>query len=267
MYRFCLFAVLVFNGFLFAQVEVSTSLPTTTFLKYEGIPLRMVITNNSGETIRLGDEDAEDMLILRVRDLDNRVLPRTKNKILPEPWIIKDGETSVRTFDLVQLFTLSYVMSYRCLQDVKLGEITYTGSPLMFEVVRGLQEEKLKRRKEDRVYTLLGIHRNGHDELMLRVTNYKNTMVLATYYLERHLKFYDPFMEINKEGILATLQYISPNRVVMCRFNPDGTPIGRTYYSASPGVPIRLVDHPQNGFMVQGGVELNVSGNTVGSSE
>ncbi len=40
-------------GILQAQVDVSASLPATTFLKYEGIPLRMEITNNSGEELRL----------------------------------------------------------------------------------------------------------------------------------------------------------------------------------------------------------------------
>ncbi|MGA0369898.1 MAG: hypothetical protein ACO3N7_10655, partial [Kiritimatiellia bacterium] len=198
------FTVLILALRLQAQVEVSSSLPANTFLRYEGIPLRIEITNNSGTDLRLAEGETEDLLLLRVRDLDNRVMPRTEQPVLSTPWMIPDGETSVRTFDLVQLFRLPYAMSYRCLQDVKLAGESYTGAPLMFEVVNGLQEEEVKSRKNDRIFTLIGIHRNGRDELMLRVTNYKNTMVLATYYLERHLKFYDPFMEMNKQGQVAT---------------------------------------------------------------
>ncbi len=256
MYR-SLFVFLMFSVLgLHAQVEVSTSLPANIFLRYEGIPLRMEIINKSGEDLALGTEDAEDILLLRVRDLDNRVIPRTKVPILEEPWVIPDGETSVRTFDLVQLFMLHHAMSYRCLQDVKLAGDSYTGPPRMFEVVSGLEEEIIKRRKENRIFTMIGLHRDGRDELMLRVTDYKKTTVLATYYLERHLKHYDPFMKVNKEGIVCTLHYISPNQVVKCSFKADGSPIARTYYSASAGVPVRLMEGVDGDFVVQGAVEI-----------
>lgn len=264
MYRFIICFALFSVLRVHAQVEVSTSLPANIFLKYEGIPLRMEITNRSGEDIVLGTEETEDLLLIRVRDTDNRVIPRTKLPMLSEPWVIPHGETSVQTFDLVQLFFMGQAMSYRCLQDVNLAGDSYTGRPLLFEVVTGLQEEEIKRRKSDRIFTLISIHRNGHDELMLRVTNFQKSMVLATYYLERQLKFYDPFMKIDTEGEVATLQYISPSRVVMCRFKADGSPIGRTYYAASPGVPVRLFDKPDGGFVVQGAVEIseNQSGET-----
>ncbi|MGA0332834.1 MAG: hypothetical protein ACO3NW_02645, partial [Kiritimatiellia bacterium] len=127
------FTVLILALRLQAQVEVSSSLPANTFLRYEGIPLRIEITNNSGTDLRLAEGETEDLLLLRVRDLDNRVMPRTEQPVLSTPWMIPDGETSVRTFDLVQLFRLPYAMSYRCLQDVKLAGESYTGAPRMFE--------------------------------------------------------------------------------------------------------------------------------------
>lgn len=241
---------------LYAQVEVSTSLPANIFLKYEGIPLTMEIINRSGEKIVLKEEDSEDLILLRMRDLQNRAVPRTQKPVLAEPWIIENGETSTRTFDLAQLFTVHYAMSYRCLQDVKLAGESYTGIPKQFEVVNGLLEEKIKRRKQDRIFNLIGLHRGGRDELMMRITNYSETKVIATYYLERHLKHYDPHMKTDKNGKVATLHYLSPSRVVKCEFNPDGTPIGRTYYSASAGVAVRLYDQNDGGFVVQGAVEL-----------
>lgn len=248
--------LLISAAMVHAQVEVSASLPASTFLKYEGIPLRMEITNNSGEEIRLGVQDATDILLFRVRDLDNRAMPKTDVPVLGEPWIIKPGETSVKTFDLVQLFRITFAQSYRCLQDVQLAGEAYTGNPLMFDVVNGIQQQEIKRRRADRIFTLISIHRNGGDELMLRVTDFNNTMVIATYYLERHLRFYDPFMKVNKEGEIATLHYTSPKQVVMCRFKADGTPINRTYYEASAGVPVRLHDTSDGGFMVEGAVEI-----------
>lgn len=263
MKSFYLLLVLICSGFVYAQVDVSTSLPATTFLKFEGIPLRMEITNRSGEVLRMGVDETEDKILIRVRDLDNRVMPRTDVPLLAKPWFIQPGETSVKTFDLVQLFRISQAMSYRCLQDVTLAGESYTGTPLLFDVVNGQVHDEIKRRKSDRVFTLIGINRNGGDEVMMRVMNHKETMVLATYYLERHLRFYPPFMNVDKNGQIGTLHYITPNQVVLCRFTADGSPIGRTYYSASPGVPIRLLEHPENGFIVQGGVEIEGHSNSV----
>lgn len=252
---------------LFAQVEVSASLPASTFLRYEGIPLRLEVTNHSGEELRIGVKDTEDLLLLRVRDLDNRVMPPTGVPVLEAPWVIPDGETSVKTFDLVQLFRINFAQSYRCLQDIKLAGDSYAGRPLMFDVVNGIEQDKIKRRKADRIFTMISIHRNGGDELMLRVTDYNNTMVLATYYLERHLRFYDPFIKANKAGEVATLHYTSPKQVVLCQFNADGTPIKRTYYAASAGVPVRLHEGSEGGFFVEGAVEIEGQGVPAGESE
>jgi hypothetical protein len=249
-----------------AQVDVSTSLPAKTFLKYEGIPLRMEITNRSDVVLRMGVDETEDQLLIRVRDLDNRVMPRTEAPLLSTPWFIQPGETSVRTFDLVQLFRITQAMSYRCLQDVSLAGDSYTGTPLMFDVVNGQVFDEIKRRKSDRIFTMIGINRKGGDEVMMRVMDYKETMVLATYYLERHLRFYPPFMKVDKQGQIATLHYITPNQVVMCQFAESGKPIGRTYFSATPGVPIRLLEHPEKGFLVQGGVKIEGHANSVEES-
>ncbi|MGA0368595.1 MAG: hypothetical protein ACO3N7_03995, partial [Kiritimatiellia bacterium] len=54
----------------------------------------------------------------------------------------------------------------------------------------------------------------------------------------------------------ATVHYTSPSQVVMCQFEADGSPIGRTYFNASPGVPVRMMSHPEQGFIVQGAVQV-----------
>ncbi|MEX2606444.1 MAG: hypothetical protein WD708_03790 [Kiritimatiellia bacterium] len=242
---------------LFADVSITATLPAKTFLLYEGIPLRMEITNRTGEELRFGEEDARDVILLRMRDTRNGVIPTTQTPVLLEPWIIPDGETSVRTFDLLQLFLVTRAQSYRCLQDVKVGDEMYTGKPLMFDVITGIEHRSVRRRKTDRVFTLYGLNRNNRDELMMRVTNYKETMNLATYFLERHLRHYPPYISMNKEGGVATLHYVRPNMAVLCQFEPDGTPVGRTYYQVTPGTPIRLMEHPESGFLVQGAEKID----------
>lgn len=254
-----------FSGLLLADVGITSSLPAKTFLLYEGIPLRMEITNRTGEELRFGEEEARDAILLRMRDTRNGVIPTTQTPLLSEPWIIPDGETSVRTFDLLQLFRVTRAQSYRCLQHVQVGDEGYAGKPLMFDVVTGNEHRSVRRRKSDRVFTLYGLNRNNRDELMLRVTNYDETMNLATFFLERHLRHYPPFIKMSKDGKVATLHYVRPNMAVLCQFESDGAPVGRTYYQVTPGTPIRLLEHPESGFMVQGAEKLDSDAGAVSS--
>ena len=103
---------------------------------------------------------------------------------------------------------------------------------------------------------MIGITRGAGDELMLRVTNKDKSMTLATYFLERHLRFYPPHMKVGKDGGIGTLHYLSPQQAVLCLFHKDGTPIRREYYQVSPGVPVRLMVHPDEGFLVEGGTKV-----------
>lgn len=251
------FLMLSLSGWVSANVGITASLPANSFLLYEGIPLRMEITNRTGEELRFGVEGSPDVILLRMRDTRNGVIPSTGKPVLSEPWIIPDGETSVRTFDLLQLFSLTRAQSFRCLQDVRVGEDVYSGKPLMFDVVTGIEHRSVNRRKSDREFTLFGLNRNNRDELMLRVTNHSKTMHLATYFLERHLRHYPPYIQMNKKGEVATLHYVRPNMAVLCQFEADGTPVGRTYFRVTPGNPIRLQEHPEEGFMVMGAEKLD----------
>jgi hypothetical protein len=236
-----------------AQVSVSSSLPAKTFLLYEGIPLQMEITNSTGNEMVLTEEDLENQVVFRMRNTDNQVIPRTDRPILKEPWVIADGETSERTFDLVQLFRIRRARSFRGLQHVTVDGEVYEGPALIFDVSKGMLFDEIKRNKDDRVFSLIGLSRGGRDELMLRVTNKDKSLTLATYFLERHLRFYPPHMKLNKAGQVGTLHYLGPQQAVLCIFEPDGTPVKREYYQVSPGVPIRLHPSEDTSFFVEGG--------------
>lgn len=236
-----------------AQVTVSSSLGAGTFLLYEGIPLRLEITNNSGTDLLLSEEDLDNQVVFRVRDVDNQVIPRTEQPILKEPWRIPSGETQERTFDLVQLFLIRQARSFRVLQHVTVDGETYAGPALMFDVSRGMLFDEIKRKREDRIFALIGLSRGGGDELLLRVSNKDESVTLATFVLERHLRFYPPHMKVNSDtGEIGTLHYLAPQQAVLCIFEKDGTPVKREYYQVSPGVPIRLHAHEETSFFVEG---------------
>lgn len=258
--RWLLLGAMGFASTMFAQLSVSSSLPFKNFLLYDNIPLRLEITNSTGEAIVLSEEDAENHVMLRVRNLDNQIIPRTDVPLLAEPWLIPDGETSVREFDLVRLFKIRRDRSYRGLQHVVVDGDTYDGPPLLFDVKKGMLLDELVRKKEDRVFSLFGLNQSGGDVLILRVTDRDKSVTLGTHFLERHLRFYPPHLKANKKGEIGVLHYVGPRQAVLCTFSPDGVNGKREYFSVSPGVPIRLHPGDTTPFVVEGATPVSAGG-------
>jgi hypothetical protein len=240
-----------------AQIRVSSSLPVKKYLLFDNIPLQLEITNNTGEDLVLREDDENNHVMLRLRNMDNQVIPRTELPILKEPWVIPDGETQTREFDLVRLFRIRSPESFRGLQHVVVDGETFAGPPLLFDVRTGMLVDEIVRKKEDRVFTLLGLNQAGGDVLFLRVTNREKSMTLATYLLERHLRFYPPHMKASKDGQIGILQYIAPRQAVLSTFSPDGSSGKRDYFQVSPGVPLRLHIGEESGFRVEGGTPVS----------
>ncbi len=259
MRRLLLFvcALTAFLPCLRAQYEVGTSLSAKSFLLFEGIPVRVEITNRSAQPLHIGGRDPEGIVRLSVRNTRNEVIPRTRQPLLPDAWVIPPGATDSREFDLVQLFQIRRADSYRASVVVEIDLDAFTSAPMLFDVTNGTLFEKVVRRRTDRTFSLLGINRNGRDELMLRVSDAAEDTPLATYFLERHLRFYPPQMRADERGRIGIFHYSSPSQAVLCTFEPDGTPIRRDYYRVFAGRPAELRIHPETGFAVDGAERLD----------
>ena len=251
MFRLCILTLLTgMVTVLPAQILVSTSLPAKTFLRYEGIPLRVEIRNNSGEDIVLGATNGNARIEMSVRDMKQRPMPATGKPLLAKPLLIYNGETAALEIDLVQTRLVRFPVSYQVGVAVSFAGESFPSQNLYFDVANGHTHETLKRRKADRTFEVIGLNRNNQDEMILRVSDYKQETTLYTYTLARHLRFYPPEVREDLEGRIHTLHYQSPDSVVHCRFNPDGTPICRITVPVAPGPRVRLIPHPDMGFAV-----------------
>jgi len=262
-----LLCLISFQSVLQATIHITSTLPAETFLQYESIPVQIQITNRTGEDIVLREDDPENQVLLRVRDMQDGLIPRRNVPLLEEPWVIPDGESSERTFDLMQLYHVSAARSYRGLRDIVVQGEVFKGRPILFRVVPGTEMRSVRRRNTDRVFTLYAVNRNNRDDLMLRVMNYNRTMNYATYYLERFMRHYPPHIRMGSSGEVTTLHYARPNVVVVCRFEPDGRALGRSYYQATPGTAVRLVESPDGGFEVIGATPMDSNDQGGGSGE
>lgn len=238
------------------QINVSLEFPNRTFLLYESVPLRLSIQNLSGEGIQLGGDAADARLRLVVRNLSNQIIARTDVPLFATPWLVPDGIRSSRTFDLTELFLIRSAESYRVEIALIAQEDTWPLPPVLFNVVTGTNHGTIRRRNVDRTFTLLSVNRNNRNDLMLRVSDFQDRRVIATYFLEHAMLFFPPEMRVDPRGSLHILFYKFADLMVYCRFQPDGTPIIREYLAPGNRRPT-LVPHDEFGFWVPDGILLD----------
>ncbi|MCC5849415.1 MAG: hypothetical protein JJU29_15140 [Verrucomicrobia bacterium] len=236
---------------LFAQIEVKRSMQHDSFLLYESIPVRVEIRNVSGGTLQFGGEEPNAYLRFVVRNTRNQVIHRTDVPLYDTMWVIPDGIRSARNFDLVQLYQIRNAESYRCEITLIADGEQWKLDPLLFAVKNGTSHGTVRRRSTDRSFSLISVNRKSGDELMLRLSDYREQTTLATYTLERVMLFIPPEMRVDHNGRVHILFYQSNRQMVYCRFHGDGRPIIRQYLRPTTQRP-RLVEHEEFGFWVPG---------------
>lgn len=235
-----------------AQLNLSANFPNRTFLLYEGIPLELQIENQSGEGILIGGPAADARLRIVVTNMASQIIARNDVPIVGTPWLIPDGITSSRVFDLLELFRIHSAESYRVQVELHAQDEAWALNPIRFNVVTGTAHGKIRRRNVDRTFHLFSVNRNNRHELLLRVTDHSERRVLNTYMLERVMLFIPPDMRVDSRGGLHILFYKFADLMVYCRFEADGTPIVREYMAPGNRRPT-LVPHDEFGFWVPDG--------------
>jgi len=235
-----------------ADLEISAEFPHRTFLLYEGIPIRIQIANRSGEGIQMGGDLADARLRMVVTNTASQIIARTEVPMMETPWLVPDGITSSRVFDLIQLFRIHSAESYRVSIELMAQDEVWPLPPILFNVVSGTPHGKIRRRGVDRAFHLMSVHRQNRHEMMLRVTDHAEQKILNTYYLERVLLFLPPELKVDSRGGIHILFYKFADLMVYCRFEPDGTPILREYLSPGTRRP-KLEPHDEFGFWVPDG--------------
>jgi len=251
-FRICFFLLALGGGWLRADLEITAEFPNRTFLLYEGIPIRILINNRSGEGIQMGGDAADARLRMVVTNMASQIIARTEVPMTDTPWLIPDGISSSRIFDLIQLFRIHSAESYRVNVDlIALNEV-WSLPPILFNVDTGASHAKIRRRGVDRSFNLLSVNRQNRHELLLRVSDQAEQKILNTFFLEQTLLFIAPEMKVDSRGNIHILFYKFADLMVYCRFQPDGTPILREYLNPGTRRP-RLEPHDEFGFWVPEG--------------
>lgn len=252
MKPFLLFlAVFALGSVAFADLQVTAQMPHQTFLLFESIPVRVNIRNRTGETLQFGGVEPNAHLRLVVTDTQSRIVHRTETPIFPRMWLAPDGLTATLELELTELFEFREAGSYRCEIAVVYDREMWSTPIHLFEIRNGTRQGRLRIRNTNRTFTLLSVNRSRREELLLRVSDYQENQIFATYELERVLLFLPPEMKVDDQGVVHILFYKFNDLMVYCRFRSDGTPIIREYLRPIRSRP-RLEEHPEMGFWVPG---------------
>lgn len=248
-FSFFPFLAVLLGPHVLADLQVNTQMSHQTFLRYESIPVRVNVRNRTGDTLQFGGVEANAFLRVVVTDTQMRIVHRTETPVFPRMWLAPDGLTSTLELELTELFDLRESGSYRCEIAVVFDREQWNTPVQQFEIRNGTRQGRLRVRNTDRTFTLLTLNRGRRQDLMMRVSDYREDQIIGTYELERVLLFLPPEMRMDDNGVIHVLFYKFNDLMVYCRFQPDGTPIIREYLRPVRSRP-RLVEHPDMGFWV-----------------
>lgn len=122
---------------LSAQVTVDVVLEQEQFLPHEGIIAAVRITNFSGQTLRLGQND--DWLRISVEGGDGFVVERLGQIPVKTAFDVESGKVGTRRVNIAPFFNLSKLGRYLLQATVELPELsqTVTSKPIKFDIITG----------------------------------------------------------------------------------------------------------------------------------
>lgn len=134
-----LFSIALLGGVALARAQVNVEIvfDQEQFLRSESLPVRVRISNFSGQPLRLGDD--ADWLSFSVTSDEGRALAKSGTIPLPKPFTIPSAKTVALSVDLMPYFELSEAGRYKLAARVKVPELAreVMAESKTFDVISG----------------------------------------------------------------------------------------------------------------------------------
>jgi hypothetical protein len=212
------------------QVSVEVTLPQQQFLPGEAIPAAVRITNRSGQTLHLGEDDA--WLTFSIDSRDNFVVEKLGDPPVQGAFELASAEIATKRVDLNPYFTIGQPGRYQIIANVHIKDWNrdVASTPKTFDLVMGarLWEQDFglpatNAAPEVRKYILQQVnYLKGQLRLYLRVTDAAGGKIFRVVAVGNLLSFSRPEPQIDGASNLHLLYQSGPNAYTYCVFNPDG---------------------------------------------
>lgn len=234
--------LLAFAGGLSAQVKVEVLLGQDQFLPNESIPVRVRVSNNSGQTILFGKED---WLSYSIEAHDKIIVLKSGEPPQPHDFDIRSSEEATTPrVDLAPYFTIARSGHYSITATVRIKDWdkAVVSQPANFDVVQGArlwdqtfgvpQSPTNHEPPEVRKYILQQATTGRRTKLYFRLTDGIESKSMRVTPLGPIISFSNPKMHLDRESNLHLLYQEGSHVYCYAVFSPDGdTTLRQTYLS------------------------------------
>jgi hypothetical protein len=244
---------------LSAQISVEVVLEQDQFLRDESLPIKIRITNLSGQPVQLA-QDA-DWLNFHVEYQEGRSVSRTGQVPANEPYTLQSAKTVTRQFNLMPYFDFTRVGRYAVSATVRIKnwDEEFSSAPKAFEISSGfrLWEQEFgvpgtNAPPEMRKYTLLQANYLSRLMLYLRVADTTDNQVYRVFPIGPLVSFSRPEAQLDKDSNLHVLSQVGPWSFIYMVVNPQGIVQTRSRYDYTDTRPVL---RPREGkVIVSGGI-------------
>lgn len=241
-----------------AQVSLEVLIDQEQFLRDEALPLKVRITNRTGRTLHLGQDN--EWLVFAVESLDGFVVSKLGEVQMTGPFALDSAHVATRTIDLVPSYDLTQPGRYTVTVSLRSKEWEGESSSKAkaFEIVRGT---KLWEREfglsgagvqESRKYTLQQATYRKQLKLYLRLTDVPENKVFRVFPLGSLVSFSQPEAQLDQSSLLHVLFQTGARSFLFQVINPDGEVVLRQTYDYSGTRPV-LRSNAEGRIFVSGG--------------
>ena len=220
-----------------AQVSVEVVVEQEQFLRDEALPVKVRITNRSGQTLRLGQDN--EWLGFAIESLDGAVVSKLADAPVIGAFTLESAQVATRQVDLMPCFDLSQPGRYAVAATVKIKEWNdeVAGKPKGFEIVRGtrLWEQQFGVpasgvTPEARKYTLQQANYRKQMKLYLRLTDADEHRVFRVFALGPLVSFSQPEAQVDGTSQLHVIFQTGARSFLFFVLNPEGEAVIRQTY-------------------------------------
>lgn len=244
-----------------AQLSVEIVPEQQQFLKDESLPIKVRITNRSGQTLDFGKES--DWLTFSVESRDGFQVVRRREITVPGEFSLESAAVATRRVDLAPHFELSNPGRYSIGATLKIPkwDREVSSPPVIVEVVRGTkiweQEFGVPVKQglpEVRKYILQQAALRKDLTLYVRISDQEERQTFRVFAAGRMVSFNHPEAQVDRESKLHLLFQTGARTFIYNVVAPGGDLLLGQIYDYAGGPSMRLKIDEDGTIFVSGGV-------------
>ena len=248
---------------LVAQVRVELTTDQEQFLPGERLLLQVKITNQSGETLKLGKES--DWLKFAIEAVGGYVVNKLGEVPVTGEFTLATSEVATKQVDVTPFFDVTTPGRYRVTASLTLPQwnLTAVSPAKAFDIINGTvlwqqdfgvpgSASTTKKSPEIRRYALQKATYLKQLQLYVRVSDAADNRVCRVFALAPMVSFSRPEAQIDRESCLHVLSQTGARSFIYAMVNHEGELLVRHHYDYSATRP-KLVVGDEGKVTVRGG--------------